>query len=66
MSYKGLERPVVVLAVNGFRDEDLAADMLRVGVSRPTHRLIVVADPHQLRAVAGGAGLLEVLRAPPR
>lgn len=66
MSFKGLERPVVVLAVNGFRDPDLAADVLRVGISRPTHRLIVVADPHQLRRAAGGQALLEVLRAAPQ
>lgn len=55
MSFKGLERPVVVLAVNGFRDPARADDVLRVGMSRPTHRLIVVADPRELRRVGGDA-----------
>lgn len=60
MSYKGLERPVVVLAVNGFREPQRAADVLRVGMSRATHRLVVVADPHELRRV-GGDGLMGTL-----
>lgn len=55
MSFKGLERPVVVLAVNGFRDPHAAGDVLRVGMSRPTLRLVVVADPHQLRQLGGDA-----------
>ena len=52
-SFKGLERPVVVLAVNGFhRDADPASE-LRVGLSRATHRLIVVGAAQTLREAVG-------------
>ncbi len=40
--FKGLERQVVVLAINGFHDESEAENLLRVGVSRATHQLVVV------------------------
>ena len=40
--FKGLERPAVVLAVNGFHEQDDEATLLRVGVSRATHQLVVV------------------------
>ena len=49
------------VVVNGFRDPQAAADVLRVGMSRPTLRLVVVADPHQLRQV-GGEALLATFR----
>ena len=40
--FKGLERPVVVLAINGFHEESDAQHLLRVGVSRATHQLLLV------------------------
>ena len=40
--FKGLERPAVVLAINGFHEQDDEATLLRVGVSRATHQLVVV------------------------
>lgn len=46
--FKGLERPVVVLAVNGFHDEAEAEALLRVGVSRATHLLVVVGESRWL------------------
>ncbi len=46
--FKGLERPVVVLAVNGFHEESDAEHLLRVGVSRATHRLVVVGPAQWL------------------
>ncbi len=52
-SFKGLERPVVVLAVNGFHPGAEADDVLRVGASRATHLLIVVADRAVLRDSVG-------------
>jgi hypothetical protein len=52
-SFKGLERPVIVLAVNGFYRTDGADDLLRVGASRATHRLIVVGDRATLRDAVG-------------
>ena len=40
--FKGLERPAVVLAVNGFHEEAERENLLRVGVSRACHQLVVV------------------------
>lgn len=40
--FKGLERPAVVLAVNGFHEQDERENLLRVGVSRACHQLVVV------------------------
>ena len=56
-SFKGLERPVVVLAANGFHRLAAADDLLRVGASRATHRLIVVGDRAVLRDAVGDAVL---------
>lgn len=50
-SFKGLERPVVVVVVNGFAES--AEQILRVAMSRPTHRLIVVAHADLLVAEVG-------------
>ena len=44
LGFKGLERPVVVLCLNGFRDRERALDMLYVGMSRATTKLVVVGD----------------------
>jgi hypothetical protein len=51
--FKGLERPAVVLAVDGFRDPATARETLYVGLSRARDLLVVVADPETLRAVGG-------------
>ena len=40
--FKGLERAAVVLAVNGFHDDDERENLLRVGMSRACHQLVVV------------------------
>ena len=45
LGFKGLERPAVVLAVNGFRDPDRASEMLYVGLSRARDLLVVCGDP---------------------
>lgn len=42
--FKGLERPAVVLAVDGFRDPDLAREVLYVGLSRARDLLVVIGD----------------------
>jgi hypothetical protein len=42
--FKGLERPIVVLTVNGFHPDDSARDLLHVGMSRARSVLIVVGD----------------------
>lgn len=53
--FKGLERPAVVLAVDGFRDPAVARETLYVGLSRARDLLVVVADPQTLRRVGGDA-----------
>ncbi len=52
MGFKGLERPVVVLAVDGFHD-GVARSVMYAGLSRARDRLIVVADPALLRESCG-------------
>lgn len=56
LGFKGLERPVVVLAVNGFRDHGRAREMLYVGLSR-ARSLLVVVGPRELVAEVGGGGV---------
>lgn len=54
LGFKGLERPVVVLAVNGFgRGDERAREKLYVGLSRARDLLVVCGDPAQIRTVAG-------------
>ena len=62
LGFKGLERPVVVLAVNGFRDLERAKEMLYVGLSRASTQLVVCGDLDQI-AAAGGAGVRKRLQA---
>ena len=54
LGFKGLERPVVVLAVNGFgKGEERAREKLYVGLSRARDLLVVCGDPELIRAVGG-------------
>ena len=55
LGFKGLERPVVVLAVNGFREVSRAKEMLYVGLSRAQTLLVVCGDPELIAAVGGEA-----------
>jgi hypothetical protein len=55
LGFKGLERPVVVLAVNGFRDLSRAREKLYVGLSRARTQLVVCADPELIAEVGGEA-----------
>jgi hypothetical protein len=55
LGFKGLERPAVVLAVNGFRDEERAREMLYVGLSRARDLLVVCGDLDLIRRVGGEA-----------
>jgi hypothetical protein len=55
LGFKGLERPVVVLAVNGFRDLSRAKEMLYVGLSRAQTLLVVCGDPELIATVGGEA-----------
>jgi hypothetical protein len=49
---KGLERKAVVLCVNP-KNTERAKEMLYVGMSRATDRLIVVGDPQTVREIGG-------------
>ncbi len=49
---KGLERKAVVLCVN-LKTTERAREMLYVGMSRATDRLVVVGDPALVRAIGG-------------
>jgi hypothetical protein len=51
--FKGLERPAIVLAVDGFRDPSTAAEILYVGMSRARDQLVVCGDINSIRATAG-------------
>ncbi|MCF6746210.1 nuclease [Blastococcus sp. KM273128] len=55
LGFKGLERPAVVLAVNGFRDEARAREMLYVALSRARDLLVVCGDLDLIRRVGGPA-----------
>jgi hypothetical protein len=49
---KGLERKAVVLCVNS-KGTERAKEMLYVGMSRATDRLIVIGDPRTIREIGG-------------
>ena len=55
LGFKGLERPAVVLAVNGFGQggEERAREKLYVGLSRARDLLVVCGDPELVRRVGG-------------
>ncbi|HIW29087.1 MAG TPA: NERD domain-containing protein [Candidatus Luteococcus avicola] len=55
LGVKGLERRAVVVCVNVTADRERAAEMLYVGLSRATDRLVVVGDPAAIRAIGGDA-----------
>ena len=50
-AFKGLERPVIVLAELGQRHEEDVDRYVRVGASRATHHLIVLATPPVAAAI---------------
>ena len=60
LGFKGLERQVVVLAVNGVRDSERAKEMLYVGLSRARTQLVVCGDLELIGAV-GGVGVRDRL-----
>ncbi|MBD7981578.1 nuclease-related domain-containing DEAD/DEAH box helicase [Oerskovia merdavium] len=55
LGFKGLERPVVVLAVNGVRDVARAREMLYTGLSRARSLLVVVGPREWIEQVGGEA-----------
>ena len=55
LGFKGLERTVVVLAVNGFREPERARRMLYTGLSRARVLLVVVGPRDQIERLGGEA-----------
>ncbi|MBE9403166.1 NERD domain-containing protein [Brachybacterium sp. p3-SID1565] len=53
LNFKGLERRVVVLAVNGFQHWERSPHLMYVGLSRARSLLVVVGDPELIRTVVG-------------
>ncbi|MCT1907842.1 NERD domain-containing protein [Brachybacterium paraconglomeratum] len=53
LGFKGLERPVVVLAVNGFGAAERARQLLYVGLSRARSLLVVVGDGGEIWDAGG-------------
>jgi len=53
LGFKGLERPVVVLALNDDPDNALATQKLYVGLSRARSELVVVGNPQDLLEIGG-------------
>lgn len=51
--FKGLERPVVVLAVDGFHDGVDPRSVMYAGMSRARDLLIVVGDPAEIESAVG-------------
>jgi ATP-dependent exoDNAse (exonuclease V) alpha subunit len=49
--FKGLERPVVVLAIDGFHPDVDEDDVLYVGMSRARDKLVVVANASIIREI---------------
>ncbi len=49
--FKGLERPAVVVAIDGFRDGVHPQQILYVAMSRARDKLVVVGNPEDLAAV---------------
>ena len=52
MGFKGLEKPVVVLAVDGFHG-DVGREVMYAGLSRPRDELVVCGDLDVIRAAVG-------------
>src|SRR5690606_27112925 len=56
LGFKGLERTVVVLAVNGFRDAGRARTLLYTGMSRARMLLVLVGPRGEIERI-GGEGM---------
>ncbi|GAA2177313.1 ATP-binding domain-containing protein [Arthrobacter parietis] len=61
LGFKGLERSVVILCVDGFKNLERAAEQLYVGMSRARSLLIIVGNS-DLIAQGGGRELAQALR----
>lgn len=53
LGFKGLERSVVILCVNGFKELERAKELLYVGLSRARCLLVIVGEQNVLEEVGG-------------
>lgn len=53
LGFKGLERRVVVLALDESKPRDRSKELLYVGLSRARDQLVVCGDPEFVREVGG-------------
>jgi hypothetical protein len=60
LGFKGLERRVVVLAINGWKHEDTKKDMLYTAITRARDFLVICGSSEDLRH-AGGKEFIKVL-----
>ena len=51
--FKGLERPVVILAIDGFHNAEDIEDFLYVGLTRARDKLVVIGDAESIALVRG-------------
>lgn len=61
LSFKGLERPVVILALNDWKRPEHARELLYVGLTRARDQLVICGPRAELERL-GGAALLDALR----
>ncbi|MDN5687408.1 MAG: NERD domain-containing protein [Brachybacterium sp.] len=61
LNFKGLERRVVVLAINGFGSAERAPQLLYVGLSRARSLLVVVGEQTEIWDAGGGLVLERIL-----
>lgn len=62
---RALERPAVVLAVNGFQDEARARKMLYTGMSRARSLLVLVGPRGDVERIGGEAARRRLASAEP-
>lgn len=55
--FKGLERPVVVLAIDGFHEDSEEDDVLYVGMSRARDKLMIVGTPAAIQEIESKIGV---------
>ena len=53
LGFKGLERRVIVLALNESQARSRSTERLHVGLSRAREQLVVCGDPEFVRTVGG-------------
>ncbi|TDE94815.1 NERD nuclease [Occultella glacieicola] len=63
LNFKGLERPVVVLAVNGFREQERARSMVYTGLSRARSLLVLVGPREEIASIGGEAARRRLMEA---